>query len=71
MEAILYTNNLVRQYGVSVVAYTQTPKEFHQRAPPRLPLQIMRNKNLPPLVPHVSYLESRKHLPIIELKRAA
>jgi hypothetical protein len=36
-----------------------------ERASPR------RNVDTPPLTLHVTYLEGRKHLPIVELRRAA
>ena len=47
------------------------PEEVYANSPPIKKIQVASNSKLPELKLHISYFEGRKHLPGIELKRAA
>ncbi len=49
----------------------RTPQEVYSHSPPRPRIPIAHNAELPELRLKVSYFEGRKHLPVIELKKAA
>jgi len=49
----------------------RTPEEVYAQSPPIKKTVVTSNSKLPELKLHISYFEGRKHLPVIELKRAA
>ena len=49
----------------------RTPQERYNQESLKLPRHDVPNSQLPEMKLHVSHLEGRKHLPVIELKRAA
>ena len=50
---------------------SRTPEEVYANAPPVEKMKVASNSQLPRLTLHVGYFEGRKHLPVIEIKRAA
>jgi len=51
---------------------SRTPMEVYNHSPPSAPpLKLVHTSEVPKLELHVSYLEGRKHLPIIDIKKAA
>ncbi|MDP6810880.1 MAG: DDE-type integrase/transposase/recombinase [Kiritimatiellia bacterium] len=60
--------NLYRPHSALTV---RTPEEVWNHSPPKAPLPIARMCDLPTLVPSVSFLEGRKHLPIVAFDLAA
>ena len=51
---------------------SRTPLEVYNHSPPsEPPLELVHASEVPKLKLHISYLDDRKHLPIIELKKAA
>jgi len=51
--------------------HSRTPQEVYDNSPPLPVMHVKSNSLTPPLELHVSYLEGRRHLPIVELKLAA
>jgi len=49
----------------------RTPQEVHQNSPPAPALRLKRNCDLPEFRIQVSYFEGRRHLPVVEFRRAA
>ena len=49
----------------------RTPQEVYSHSPPKPPIEIASNAELPKMKIEVAYFEGRKHLPVIELKLAA
>jgi len=50
---------------------SRTPMEVYNHSPPSAPpLKLVHASEVPKLELHVSYLEGRKHLPIIDIKKA-
>ncbi len=50
---------------------SKTPQEVYANSPPLKVLDFKHNSEMPDLKLHISYLEGRKHLPIVEIKEAA
>jgi len=49
----------------------RTPQEVYSNSPPLSKVEVERNCDLPDFELKIGFLEGRKHLPIIELKKAA
>ena len=49
----------------------RTPQEVYSHSPPLPKLGVKSNSTLPDLELHISHFEERRHLPVIELRRAA
>ena len=49
----------------------KTPQEVNNHSPPRDCLKLIHGSEVPEMKLQVSYLEGRRHLPIVELKKAA
>jgi len=45
--------------------------QVYANSPPLTMLEFKHNSELPELKPNISYLEGRKHLPIVEIRDAA
>ncbi len=49
----------------------RTPMEVHSHSPPAPELDVIHNTEVPTLKLELSYFDGRKHLPVVEIKRAA
>jgi len=50
---------------------SKTPEEVYANSPPLKTLEFKNNSEMPELKLNISYLEDRKHLPVVEIKEAA
>ncbi len=49
----------------------RTPQEVYNHSPPKKFLKLVHASEVPEMKLKISYIEGRRHLPVVELKKAA